>query len=228
MKYLFSLFLIFLFSCGGQQLTDKHFVGPNQSISNAYYSTVSISSNGKHLQGAGVVIYHKKHRSIYVLTACHVIDKNKKTFIMFNAKKKYEAISVKEDWPNDICLLQTVRLANEDGPYVRVSKALPKVGDRVVAIGTPNGRHRAASDGIVSGYYYDSLKIKGVIYHRWFMKFTNPIFYGSSGGGIYNSKGELVGITRFLILRNIFMIVPGSGYTTHLLDIRKFLDGYNF
>ena len=124
--------------------------------------------------------------------------------------------------------MQTVRLAKENGPYVKIAKLPPKVGEPTVAIGSPSGRHRAVSSGVVSGYYADLIKVKGKVYVRWFMKFTNQIFYGSSGGGIYNKKGELVGIARFLMRRNIFMIIPGAGYSTHLIDIKDFLNGVKF
>jgi len=62
-----------------------------------------------------------------------------------------------------------------------------KLGQKVVAIGSPKGLKNTVSEGIISGFR----NIDGYD----FIQTTAPISPGSSGGGLYNMQGELIGIT---------------------------------
>jgi S1-C subfamily serine protease len=69
------------------------------------------------------------------------------------------------------------------------TKALPEVGDKVYAIGSPNGLENTVSDGIVSSIR----TIDGVTY----IQHTADTEPGSSGGVLLNEYGEVLGITTF-------------------------------
>jgi S1-C subfamily serine protease len=71
------------------------------------------------------------------------------------------------------------------------SRAL-RVGDRVVAIGSPLGLEQTVSEGIVSG-------LRTIENQRSVIQTTAPISPGSSGGGLFNGKGELIGLTTFTL-----------------------------
>lgn len=63
-----------------------------------------------------------------------------------------------------------------------------RAGEKVYAIGTPNGQEASVSEGNISNP------------HRQFgdqelIQFTAPISPGSSGGGLFDDKGDVVGIT---------------------------------
>ena len=60
-------------------------------------------------------------------------------------------------------------------------------GNKVVAIGSPKGLQNTVSEGIVSSFRI----VEGVQQ----IQISAPIDHGSSGGGLFNSKGELVGVT---------------------------------
>ncbi len=68
------------------------------------------------------------------------------------------------------------------------TKAL-KVGSRVYAIGTPEGLDRTLSEGIISGLR----PVEGGHY----LQITAPISPGSSGGGLFDEEGRLIGLTSF-------------------------------
>jgi trypsin-like peptidase len=78
-----------------------------------------------------------------------------------------------------------------------------QVGDRVVTIGNPLGLEQTVSEGIVSGFR----KMGGT---RAVIQITAPISPGSSGGGLFNGKGELVGLTTFTLQdsQNLNFAVP--------------------
>lgn len=68
---------------------------------------------------------------------------------------------------------------------LKISNELPKVGDECFAIGNPKGLAQTLSTGIVSGIRdYGNL-----------IQTTAEITHGSSGGALFNKKGEVIGIT---------------------------------
>ena len=74
---------------------------------------------------------------------------------------------------------------NKIFPFVHISDFQPSVGDDVFAIGNPKGLEHTLSKGIVSSYRDNDL----------LMQTTAEITHGSSGGALFNMRGEAVGIT---------------------------------
>ena len=66
-----------------------------------------------------------------------------------------------------------------------------KVGERVYSVGAPSGLERTLGEGIISGLRATS--------EGQFIQMTAPISPGSSGGGLFDSSGNLIGITTFLL-----------------------------
>lgn len=88
------------------------------------------------------------------------------------------------------------------------------IADTVVAIGNPSGRGLSATQGIISvesekiklyydNYYYKELRV---------MRIDAAVNGGNSGGGLFNTAGELVGIVNAKINRsdieNIAYAIP--------------------
>lgn len=65
-------------------------------------------------------------------------------------------------------------------------------GQPVVAIGSPEGYRNTVSKGDISALFNE----KGVRY----IQFTAPVSHGSSGGALFNDKGEVVGVTSSSIM----------------------------
>jgi serine protease Do len=70
---------------------------------------------------------------------------------------------------------------------VPLARRAPRVGEEVVAIGSPEGLTNTVSNGIVSAY-------RDVEGHRM-MQITAPLSEGSSGGPVLNRRGEVVGVS---------------------------------
>ena len=70
-------------------------------------------------------------------------------------------------------------------PFAPYSKTAPEIGEKVFAIGNPEGLEKTLADGIVSGFREGEDLIQ----------ITVPITHGSSGGPLFNMNGEVVGIT---------------------------------
>ena len=69
--------------------------------------------------------------------------------------------------------------------YLNIANKSLDVGDEVFAIGNPQGLEHTLSKGIVSGYR-DNYNL---------LQTTAEITHGSSGGPLFNMKGEVIGIT---------------------------------
>ena len=124
-----------------------------------------------------------------LLTNCHVI-KNRPLIAVLQGEKILEAQIVAADALKDRCIL-TVPESNLS-PVQGVRKfADLKVGERVYSVGAPSGLELTLGEGIISGLR-SSKKAR-------LIQTTAPISPGSSGGGLFDSSGNLIGITTFLL-----------------------------
>jgi tetratricopeptide (TPR) repeat protein len=89
------------------------------------------------------------------------------------------------DQAKDLALL---KVAGKNLPFVSLAiNDAPRVGDRVVAIGSPLGLEGTVSDGIVSAFREDA---KG---NKW-IQTTAPVSHGNSGGPLLDMNGKVVGV----------------------------------
>jgi tetratricopeptide (TPR) repeat protein len=123
-----------------------------------------------------------------VATNCHVID-NAVGIKVYQGKKGYNAIPRYLDYDRDVCSLS---VPDMKAPSVSVgSTKTLKVGSRVYAIGAPKGLTLTLSEGIISNLR----TVEGGQY----LQITAPISHGSSGGGLFDEDGRLIGLTTFYI-----------------------------
>ena len=121
-----------------------------------------------------------------VATNCHVL-KDGTTYRVRYRDKVYPASLDKADWNRDVCSLSVPGLPAP--PVVLGSTKTLQVGARVYAIGTPEGLRHTLSEGIVS-----SLRQVG---GGSYIQTTAAISPGSSGGGLFDDHGRLLGLTSF-------------------------------
>lgn len=124
-----------------------------------------------------------------LLTNCHVIAEAAVIRVRQGGTTA-EARPLAGDEGSDRCLLRVegVKLAAVRG--IRAYGDL-KVGETVYTIGAPRGLEATLGQGLVSGLR----TAKGMRY----VQTTAPIAPGSSGGGLFDAAGNLVGITTFLL-----------------------------
>jgi len=92
------------------------------------------------------------------------------------------------DPDKDLCLLKATGLTAKPARLGQAVKL--KVGEPVYAVGSPQGLELSLSGGIVS-------QLRGG--PPPLIQTTVAISQGSSGGGLFNAEGELVGITTFYL-----------------------------
>jgi tetratricopeptide (TPR) repeat protein len=168
-----------------------------------YYSYYSYTTTDTTLlNGSGFII----DESGVIGTNFHVVDGIDSLIVKTSDGTFYDAELVIVDEKNDMALLrlkntngakfQTVTLGNSDNV---------KVGQDVFAIGSPFGYEYTISQGIVAGIREDEK-----------VSFTDPVTYapidkkfakviqitaaispGNSGGALFNTKGDVIGITTY-------------------------------
>jgi S1-C subfamily serine protease len=81
-----------------------------------------------------------------------------------------------------------------------------KVGERAITIGTPQGLELTIAEGIVSS--------KRTHEGARLVQTTAAISQGSSGGGLFDGQGHLLGITTFYLMggQNLNFAVAGEDF----------------
>lgn len=135
----------------------------------------------------------------YVLTNFHVIDGADEVTVRMSDRQEFDATIVGTDRRSDIALL---KLEAEDLPTVTFARPGElKVGEWVLAIGSPFGLDYSVSAGIVSAIGRSIPNDRNENYVP-FIQTDVAINPGNSGGPLFNLKGEVVGINSQIYTRS--------------------------
>lgn len=101
---------------------------------------------------------------------------------------------------HDIAILRVptddIKDVNSDIKAVELSDGY-HVGQTAIAIGNPEAEGISATEGIISVCdEYIALDIDGETRYYRSLRIDTSIYAGSSGGGLFNNRGELIGITN--------------------------------
>lgn len=147
-------------------------------------------SEGRSL-GSGFVIDSKG----YILTNNHVVEGADEILVRLNDRRELVAELVGSDKRSDIALL---KVKADNLPVVRIgSPGNLKVGEWVMAIGSPFGFDHSVSVGVVSALGR-SLPTESYVP---FIQTDVAINPGNSGGPLFNLDGEVVGINSQIYSR---------------------------
>ena len=137
-------------------------------------------------QGSAVAISPRE-----LVTTCHVVSHGQ-AVTLINGATALKADIVGADPATDRCFLRV-----QDGELVPVTGfrdySTLTVGEAVYTIGSPKGLANTLGAGLLSGLRTgDDDKTE-------YIQITAPLSAGSSGGGLFDDRGNLIGITSFTI-----------------------------
>lgn len=149
--------------------------------------TANFPGSNEVKQGSGVLIKNKRT----IITNVHVVEGAYSVDIHFpdGTKTSLDQYSAADEKRDLVCLKLPPGKAKSDAVKL-ADIASFEIGEKVVAIGNPKGLTNTVSEGIISGVREFEETVV--------LQTTAPLSQGSSGGGLFNSNGELIGITTFL------------------------------
>ncbi|MCE2722140.1 MAG: serine protease [Betaproteobacteria bacterium] len=153
-------------------------------------SVVSIewrSLSGEARTGSGVVIRSVAGESV-VVTNAHVVPSGSIAFVVYPDGKMNSGFVLPRFPRVDLAFIQVS--ATLKPASIRTTPV--EIGSDVFAIGQPMGLTASISNGIVSAIRRGPGGVSLV-------QFTAPISPGSSGGGLFDANGSLVGITTSFV-----------------------------
>ena len=157
--------------------------------------------------GSGVYIENEKFLTSYHLPEDKPIGKF--NIIASGEKGSYlvEGIIEKYDSDSDLVLLKT----NEPLPWsgVKIAEKESEFDEKIYF-------------GGYSSFPLPKIRITFKMPHKLYGTYLDPIYFGDSGGGVFNDRGELEGI--ICLTFNLYNIPSLRGYAVPLEKIRRFLD----
>jgi len=135
----------------------------------------------------------------YILTNHHVVDQATEIQVLFSDRSEYQATIIGSDRRSDLALLK-IEAKNLDALKFADSDKL-KVGEWVLAIGSPFGLDYSATVGIVSAKGRSLPTDQGENYVP-FIQTDVAINPGNSGGPLFNLDGRVVGINSQIFSRS--------------------------
>jgi serine protease Do len=132
----------------------------------------------------------------YILTNAHVVNDAEEVIVKLTDKREFKAKIIGVDRRSDVSLL---KIDATGLPKVTLGDpAQLKVGEWVVAIGSPFGLENTVTAGIVSA------KGRALPQENYvpFIQTDVAINPGNSGGPLFNLKGEVVGINSQIFSRS--------------------------
>lgn len=152
---------------------------------NSYTNLVSRSL------GSGI-IYAERDGYYYLLTNAHVVEAQSgfnaptyKVFDSYDNEYAAQCLAISEEY--DLAVLRFAK-GEKALSCVSFASADPEVGEILVSVGNPGKLHNSVTYGKVTKYANVNLVEVSVGWH------DAPIADGSSGGGVFNTDMELVGI----------------------------------
>ena len=132
----------------------------------------------------------------YILTNAHVVDDADEVTVKLTDKRKFTAKVIGYDTRTDIAVIK-INAANLPKVTIGNPDKL-RVGEAVVAIGSPFGFENSVTSGIVSAKGR-SLPSESYVPFIQTDVAVNP---GNSGGPLFNLKGEVVGVNSQIVSRS--------------------------
>ncbi len=131
----------------------------------------------------------------YIMTNKHVVEGAERISVKLDSGEEYLAKVVGEDHLTDLAVLKIE--AGKDLPFVKLGDSTrARVGDWVLALGSPFGLSRSVTAGIVS---QTNRATPSANAFQRFIQTDAAINRGNSGGPLFNMQGEVVGINTAIL-----------------------------
>ena len=165
--------------------------------------------------GSGVILTNDG----FIATCAHVVESANTITVTLNDETVYPATLIGSDSKNDIAIIKIE--ANGLVPAMIGDSDVLVVGEDVIAIGNPMGELRGtATAGIISATKR-TIVVEGR--EMELVQTDAAVNSGNSGGGLFNARGELIGIVNAKVssygVEGIGFAIPVNSVTKEIGDI---------
>ncbi len=144
--------------------------------------------------GSGVVLDTDGH----ILTNNHVISGARVITITFSDGSTASGTVVVTDPADDLAIVKTDADSGKLHPATIGDSSAMKIGNVVETVGNPFGLQGSFTTGVISGLDRSLGGSRGESGQSGLLQIDAAINEGSSGGGLFNAQGELIGINSAL------------------------------
>jgi hypothetical protein len=155
-------------------------VWPSVYVVTASDQPLALAERSSRAMGSAVAV-----SSHVLLTNCHIVN-GRPQIMLSQHGKTAPATLVYADPAGDRCFLRVDTMMLQPVPGIGRFTDL-HVGEPVFSLGTPNGLELSFGEGLVAGLRQNE--------GERFVQNSAPSWHGSSGGGLFDARGNLVGIT---------------------------------
>ena len=140
--------------------------------------------------GSGFVYDNRGH----ILTNNHVVENSDKIEVTFHDGVKIKATVVGTDKQSDVAVIKVENTSYP--PLHRGDSGKLKVGELVMAVGSPFGFSQTVTTGIISALERNGL---GINEYESFIQTDAAINRGNSGGPLVDMNGDVIGINSVIV-----------------------------
>lgn len=155
--------------------------------------------------GSGVIIAPDG----YILTNNHVVEHSKDVHVKLKSGETLKAQAIRTDPATDLAL---IRVLETNLPFVQLGDSEKlRVGQLVIAIGSPFGFESTVSTGVISALGRSMRSSDGKLIEN-IIQTSVPLNPGNSGGPLVDSRGKIIGINTAMIAiaQGIGLAVPSN------------------
>ena len=197
-QFVLSIFIFFLFlkiDCFAVDPSkDNLVVSVVKQGKHSVVSILTIMPNGKEGGGSGIIL----SKDGFILTNAHVVSKAKTIQVGLAGGKKFSAVIAGIAENKDLAVIK-VKANGLPVPKFGDS-SLVEMGQTAIAIGNPLKFQWTVTIGCISAMNRD-IKTRGIMY-RDLIQTDAAINPGSSGGALFNIKGEVIGVNTLIYTGN--------------------------
>src|SRR5215813_7965490 len=143
--------------------------------------------------GSGVIVDLQG----YILTNYHVISGADRIKVRFYDGSDAPGKVIGSDRETDLAVVKVEPVASMSAARFGDSEKM-RVGDWVLAIGSPFGFDQTVTAGIISAKDRDSKEVHQRVGFQFFLQTDAAVNHGNSGGPLINLSGEVIGINTLI------------------------------
>lgn len=157
----------------------------------------------------------------FIVTNAHVIEGAEEINVRFTDKRELKAKVIGADKRSDVAVL---KVEGKNLPFLKLGDSnSSRVGEWVVAIGSPFGFANTVTAGILSAKSRDLPADSTASDAVPFLQTDVAVNPGNSGGPLFNDRGEVVGINGRISVGARGRVNAGVGFAISANQIRNFL-----